>query len=660
MPGYDRDVVFAGGGSAGHRRSWAPIGAALVLVAAFSAVHPALGRAASATYVVEYKGDYGYHTDLEQPSTGTSVKVDETYTWDMTLTTTVNDAGQTTSLRNLGATGTLRRTSVHNGQTDLALSCAIRGLTPPGAPDLSRLTIFGGAVAGSVDVHAFLPASAVPADHQPPGGDVTVTAAADNGNGNCAAYTGTYALGCQAGSCFDGCLGFGVSPDWDAAFDLTLTGSATPSVSQAGGASQSNSTSCPTGNETGRRSIHATLTVVNPAAGGGAPLLPPAPAAGPAPPGPPPGGPPAGSAGAGTPEGATTAITVPGRPDLAALRTELRGLASLVGRKCGDGALGATIDRRGGAGATGLERLGALQLTATELLGGHTLDCARSFAEWAATSARVMGSPTDGRYAELALPGRWRTVRAPAGACAPGAGAASCRAVRLGLAAYATAAGRRVSLTEVLGRVAGRAAGARAAFGRDPLAPAGLALQTAATRAYSGELVAASRVELRAARALTAAIRGAGFARMAFDPGIRQAAGARLAGTGPPAWLVNRLTGLGLGSPATLRSDFKRLVSRTKIRGTAEVGSLFRASVAAETPSEAFFSLTLADLGRLAGAVGDAAGRTALEGDLAVAAGASDPAARRAALTRFATDAGTHEQGELAMLLQHAVTPLLR
>ncbi|MEA2356644.1 MAG: hypothetical protein QOD61_2773 [Solirubrobacteraceae bacterium] len=635
------------------------MGAALVLVGAWSAVHPGVGRAASATYVVEYKGDYGYHTDLEQPATGTSVKVDETYSWDMTLTTTVNDAGQATSQRTLTANGTLGRTSIHNGQADLVQSCAIRALTPPGAPDLSRLTIFGGAAAGSVDVHAFLPASAVPADHQPPGGDVTVTAAPDNGNGNCAAYVGTYALGCQAGSCFDGCLGFGISPDWDAAFDLTLKGSATPSVSQAGGASQSNSTSCPTGNESGRRSIHAILTVVNPAAAGGAPPLPPAPAAAPTPPGPAPGAPPPVPAQTGTP-GETTIVTGPGRPDPAALRAELGGLATRVGHKCGDGALGAIVDRRGGAGATGLERLGALGLTATELLGGHTLDCARSFAEWEATSARVAGSPTDGRYAELALPRPWRTVRAPAGACPPGAGAASCRAVRQALAAYATAAGRRASLTEVLGRVAGRAAGARGAFGQDPLAPAGLALQTAATRAYSGELVAASRVELRAARALTAAIRRAGFGRLAFGPEIRKVAGARLAGTGPPAWLVDRLTGLGLGSPARLRSDYKRLVNRAKIRLTADAGSLFRGTVAVETPAEAFFSLTLADLGRLAGAVGDGVGRAALEADVAAAAAAVDPAGRRAALERFAADAGTHEPGELGMLLQHAVTPLLR
>ncbi|MCA1689581.1 MAG: hypothetical protein LC720_03805, partial [Actinobacteria bacterium] len=393
--------MFTRAGLAGYRRSWALMGAALVLVGAWSAVHPAVGRAASATYVVEYKGDYGYHTDLEQPSTGTTVKVDETYTWDMTLTTTVNDAGQTTSQRNLAASGTLGRTSIHNGQADLVQSCAIRGLTPPGAPDLSRLTIFGGAAAGSVDVHAFLPASAVPADHQPPGGDVTVTAAADNGNGDCAAYNGTYALGCRAGSCFDGCLGFGISPDWDAAFDLTL-GTATPSVSQAGGTSQSNSASCPTGNETGRRSIHAMLTVINPAAGGG-PVLPPAPAGAPPPPVPAPAGPPAGSAGAGTP-GETTITLAPGRPDPAALRAELDDLARLAGRKCADGALGSTIVRRGGSGATGLERLGALRLTATELLGSHTLDCARSFAEWEALSARVTGSQTDGRYAELALP----------------------------------------------------------------------------------------------------------------------------------------------------------------------------------------------------------------------------------------------------------------
>ncbi|MCA1689174.1 MAG: hypothetical protein LC720_01605, partial [Actinobacteria bacterium] len=619
--------MFTGAGLAGYRRSWALMGTALALVAAWSAVHPALGRAASATYVVEYKGDYGYHTDLEQPSTGTTVKVDETYTWDMTLSTTVNDAGQTTSQRNLAASGTLGRTSIHNGQANLVQSCAIRGLTPPGAPDLSRLTIFGGAPAGSVDVHAFLPASAVPADHQPPGGDVTVTAAPDNGNGDCAAYIGTYALGCQAGSCFDGCLGFGISPDWDAAFDLTLKGTVSPSVSQGGGTSQSNSASCPTGNETGRRSIHATLTVINPAAGGGGPVLPPAPAAAPPPPVPPAAGPPAGSAEAGTP-GVTTITLAPGRPDPAALRAELDDLASLTGRKCADGALGSTIARRGGSGASGLERLGALRLTATELLGSHTLDCARSFAEWEAMSARVAGSQTDGHYAELALPRPWWTVRAPGGACAPGPAAAPCRAVRLGLAAYATAAGRRASLTEVLGQVAGRAAGARAAFGVDPQAPAGLALQTAATRAYSGELVAASRVELRAARALTAAIRRAGFNRLALSPALRRAAGARLAGTGPPAWLVTRLTGLGLGTPATLRSDFKRLASRAEIPGTADAGSLFPARVAAEIPAEAFFSLTLADLGRLAGAVGDPAGRAALASDVAgaeAAEAAGDP-----------------------------------
>lgn len=491
----------------------------------------------------------------------------------MTLATTASDAGPPTSTRTLLAGGTLRRAVVTSGSTTLVQSCAINAL---GAPDLSRLTLYAGAVAGSVDAHAFLPASAVAPGHLPPGGDVAVTAAPDNVNGDCGAHTGSYALGCQAGTCSDGCLAFPASAAWDASFDLTVRGIAAPSATQAGGAGQSDQATCGASTESGQRVIHATLTIVNPGAGGAAPALPAAPGAAPATPAAPASGPAA-------PTGSTPIVSPPARPDPAALAGELARLARAVGRRCGDDRLGSVLD---GAGAGGGARLPA-GLSGAELLGARTLDCARAFVEWRATGVRIAGEPFDARYSEIPLPRAWPAAT-PSAACPATARFARCRAVVLALERYAKAGGRRASLTEVLAIVAERAAAARAAYRADPVAPAAVELQTALSRAYSGVLVSASRVELRAARALTLALRAAGVGALRFGPAARQQAAALLTPSGPPAWLVSRLAGVGLGSAAKLRSQFRSLVKRAAIRRTATVGTLFRGRVAPEIPAESF------------------------------------------------------------------------
>lgn len=68
----------------------------------------------------------------------------------------------------------------------------------------------------------------------------------------------------------------------------------------------------------------------------------------------------------------------------------------------------------------------------------------------------------------------------------------------------------------------------------------------------------------------------------------------------------------------------------------------------------------MSDLARLAGAVGDSAGRATLGADVSAAQAAADPAARRAALVRFVGDAAGRETGELSLLLQTAGGRLLR
>jgi hypothetical protein len=301
-------------------------------------------------------------------------------------------------------------------------------------------------------------------------------------------------------------------------------------------------------------------------------------------------------------------------------------------------------------------------VTAAELFGAQTIDCGRTFAEWRATSVRVSGAVADSHYTEIPLPRPWPSNRGRTPACTPvgAAAAAACRAIKRALADYAGLAARRASLTEVLGVVAERAAGARAAWARDPLAPGGLALQTALARTYSGDLVAASRAERRAVQALNRAVARAGLGAVRFSAAVRRQAALRLATAAPPASEVGRLAGEGMGSPAELRADFRTLVGRAPIRTTAVGGSLFRSIVAREIPAESYFALTLADLGRLAAAVADPAGRAALGADVAGAQAGPDASARRAAIVRFIADAASTQTGELSHLLQKAAVPLLR
>jgi hypothetical protein len=273
----------------------------------------------------------------------------------------------------------------------------------------------------------------------------------------------------------------------------------------------------------------------------------------------------------------------------------------------------------------------------------------------------LASDPPDSRYAQIGLPESWPGPVPRTLSCKPAKGRVACKRLTAALKRYALAEDRTAEVWEALAVTADRWGSAYAAFSTDPNAPVGLALQTALSKAYYGELAHVLAAQAKAAEAVDKALRGAGLGRISFSAKEQRKAKSQLKKSEPPAWLVKRMVSDGVvASAAALRADSHSLLKGAKVPASINLKSLFPAGGSVpQIPGETYGSITVDDLYWIADAVPDTAGRDALTGYVTDAREASSASASRSALEQFLAYAKQHETGQLSVLLQTAVAPLL-
>ena len=293
--------------------------------------------------------------------------------------------------------------------------------------------------------------------------------------------------------------------------------------------------------------------------------------------------------------------------------------------------------------------------------GWMKLGCDQAIARLQEIYDAFAKDPPDSHYSEIALPRRWPVPPPRALSCAGARSHGACLRADSALKARAAADARLTELWDVLAMTANRWGDAYAAFYSSSSAPQGLALQTALSKAYFGELGPALAGETKAGKALASALRGAGLGRVSVTAKQRQGAQRLLDESAPPGWLVDRLVSDGVvTSAAALRADWHSLMTSIKIPASVDLGSSFsRVGSVPQIPGETYRSMTLDDLYWIADAVSGTAARAALTKDVTDALGASSASHKHSALESFLAYAKQHEHGELLLLLQTAAAPLL-
>ncbi len=237
-------------------------------------------------------------------------------------------------------------------------------------------------------------------------------------------------------------------------------------------------------------------------------------------------------------------------------------------------------------------------------VAGDRLDGIRD--QFLAARDALKNDPPDSRYAEIELPEPWPGPPVRSVLCKQTKGRAACKRLGAALTAYVSADERLAEVWEALAVTANRWGSAYAAFSTDPNAPVGLELQTALSKAYYGELAQALAVEAKATTAVDKALNGA------------------------------------------------------MVPASVDLTSLFSAGGSVpQIPGETYGSITIDDLYWISNAVPDSPGRDAFTGYVTDARDSTSASASRAALEEFLTYAKQHETGQLSVLLQTAVAPLL-
>ena len=267
--------------------------------------------------------------------------------------------------------------------------------------------------------------------------------------------------------------------------------------------------------------------------------------------------------------------------------------------------------------------------------------------------------PPDPHYTQIALPEPWPGPEPPARSnCAKTN--ASCTRLAVAARAYALADMHATTIWEAVAITANRWGTARATFYTSASAPAGLALQRALLKAYWGELSGALASESRAGQAAVAALRAAHQGPLRLLPGGGAVDRRYLARLQAPGWLIRRLVSAG---PYRARRSLALLGARRWTPPAFRRASLparsSRSSSVPEIPGETYGSMTFDDLYWIADAVRGTAGHAALTKDVLEALGASRASQQHAALESFLAYAKHHESGQLSILLQTAVKPLL-
>ncbi len=282
-------------------------------------------------------------------------------------------------------------------------------------------------------------------------------------------------------------------------------------------------------------------------------------------------------------------------------------------------------------------------------------------AQWFAAQDALENDPPDSHYAQIELPELWPGPPVRSVLCKRTKGRAACKRLGAALKAYVSADERTAEVWEALAVTANRWGSAYAAFSTDPNAPVGLELQTALSKAYYGELAQALAGEAKATTAVDKALHRAGLNHLSFTEQERREATALLKKSEPPAWLVKRMVSDGVvTSAAALRADWRVALKGAMVPASVDLTSLFPAGGSVpQIPGETYGSITIDDLYWISNAVPDTPGRDALTGYVTSAREATSATASRAALEQFLTYAKQHETGQLSVLLQTAVGPLL-
>lgn len=128
-----------------------------------------------------------------------------------------------------------------------------------------------------------------------------------------------------------------------------------------------------------------------------------------------------------------------------------------------------------------------------------------------------------------------------------------------------------------------------------------------------------------------------------------------------PGWLIRRLVSDGaVSSTEELWATWRSALDAASVPASIAPGSIFSVdSSVPEIPGETYGSMTFDDLYWIADAVRGTAGHAALTKDVLEALGASRASQQHAALESFLAYAKHHESGQLSILLQTAVKPLL-
>jgi hypothetical protein len=270
----------------------------------------------------------------------------------------------------------------------------------------------------------------------------------------------------------------------------------------------------------------------------------------------------------------------------------------------------------------------------------------------------IFFDPPDPRYLKSAVPRSWRDAHIPSSVCGHVKHPRACLAVVGALRRYAAEAGRTTSVLEAIGVTANRYGSARKAFNKAARAPRGFALQGALLKVYSGELADALRQQASATGALRRALTDAGWNRLRLSASGRSRAAALLASLTLPGDVLRRLVADGAGNASELQGRFHALATQEKVPATV---SLFPVTTAAapHIPGESLNSMTLADLYWISAALPDTHSRAILLADLQAAHDAKSSSQKRSALNRFLATAKRYEPGQLSILLQTAVRPLL-
>ena len=218
----------------------------------------------------------------------------------------------------------------------------------------------------------------------------------------------------------------------------------------------------------------------------------------------------------------------------------------------------------------------------------------------------MRSSPTRLIHAtQTALPAPWRAPLPSGSACPHRSKSAACARLNRAFTTYAAAAERAAEIWEALAETANRWGSAYAAFAADPSAPRGLALQTALSKAYHGELGLALSREASAGRTLVSALHQDGVGRVTVSASQRAVARRLLAQIQPPAWATSRLVSDGVVfSAASLRASWHALLARATVPASIDLASPFSVvGSVPRVPGETFGSITLPDLYWIAGAI---------------------------------------------------------